>query len=216
MSRQTGVRMKVTRACDYCKKRKIKCDGATQCYQCIRLEKTCTYKAEYARGRDPTLRTLSSQRNEDGPDQDSFQEPTTLPESFQPGAVIYRKIKDSLNQNVDSPLPPEPSIFLLPPIQTARTMLAAFFDSAPRFNFLHRSTVEGWMNDMYTNFYLIREGSSSKTRNAIILMIFASAHSYMDTTQGEDLESRYHITSLFDNKHWRLTASAISKPLRLN
>jgi len=195
MSRQTGIRVKVTRACDYCKKRKIKCDGATQCYQCVRLDKTCQYKAEYARGRDPALRMLSSQRNEDGPDQDSFQEPTTESDALQPGAVLYRKVKDSLSQNTDSPLPPEPSIFLLPPIQTGWTMFAAFFESAPRLNFLHRPTVEAWMNDMYTNFYLIREGSSSKTKNAIIFMIFASAHSYMDTAQGEDLESRYRTYS---------------------
>ncbi|PTB36475.1 uncharacterized protein TrAFT101_010360 [Trichoderma asperellum] len=56
-SRQTSrdvrdsKRMRVTRACDRCKKRKIRCTGLQPCRLCIEANTNCTYDAAYTRGR---------------------------------------------------------------------------------------------------------------------------------------------------------------------
>ncbi|OHF00985.1 fungal specific transcription factor domain-containing protein [Colletotrichum orchidophilum] len=50
-------RVRVTRACDRCKKRKIRCTGIQPCELCIRTESHCTYNASYARGRQPPVAT---------------------------------------------------------------------------------------------------------------------------------------------------------------
>ncbi|CRK23333.1 hypothetical protein BN1708_003627 [Verticillium longisporum] len=48
-------RLRVTRACDRCKKRKIKCNGTQPCEFCVRVKSQCTYDAAYARGRAPDI-----------------------------------------------------------------------------------------------------------------------------------------------------------------
>ncbi|TFB00683.1 hypothetical protein CCMA1212_007333 [Trichoderma ghanense] len=44
-------RMRVTRACDRCKKRKIRCTGLQPCRLCIEANASCTYDAAYTRGK---------------------------------------------------------------------------------------------------------------------------------------------------------------------
>ncbi|KAK1590425.1 uncharacterized protein LY79DRAFT_669886 [Colletotrichum navitas] len=53
-------RIRVTRACDRCKKRKkrkIRCTGIQPCELCLRTDSHCTYNASYARGRQPPSAT---------------------------------------------------------------------------------------------------------------------------------------------------------------
>ena len=50
----SNKRRKVTRACDRCKARKRRCDGAQPCSLCITSQKRCCYETPYKRGR--TLR----------------------------------------------------------------------------------------------------------------------------------------------------------------
>ncbi|ETS78693.1 hypothetical protein PFICI_08546 [Pestalotiopsis fici W106-1] len=55
-------RVRVTRACDRCKRRKVKCDGYQPCNQCSLPGLGCTYEATYSRGHrgsDPKLRNRS-------------------------------------------------------------------------------------------------------------------------------------------------------------
>ncbi|KAL4806730.1 fungal-specific transcription factor domain-containing protein [Aspergillus unguis] len=47
----TTERVRVTRACDRCKRRKIKCNNAQPCQFCIRARARCTFNAAYSRGR---------------------------------------------------------------------------------------------------------------------------------------------------------------------
>ncbi|KAL2212598.1 hypothetical protein CC79DRAFT_1347145 [Sarocladium strictum] len=49
-----GHRRKVSRACDYCKHRKIKCTGTLPCPTCETKGLDCVYDAKYSRGRPPT------------------------------------------------------------------------------------------------------------------------------------------------------------------
>ena len=45
---------KVSRACDNCKRKKIRCDGTLPCKHCAKRNISCAYDAKYARGRPPT------------------------------------------------------------------------------------------------------------------------------------------------------------------
>ncbi|KAI9371725.1 hypothetical protein BJX61DRAFT_534573 [Aspergillus egyptiacus] len=53
--RRSG-RIRVTRACDRCKKRKVRCSGQHPCHVCIEAAATCSYEASYSRGRRPAVR----------------------------------------------------------------------------------------------------------------------------------------------------------------
>ncbi|CEI62208.1 hypothetical protein FVEN_g10293 [Fusarium venenatum] len=53
--KKNGERVRVTRACDGCKKRKIKCNGMQPCKFCIRTRASCTFNSAYARGRLPVI-----------------------------------------------------------------------------------------------------------------------------------------------------------------
>ncbi|KAJ5621141.1 hypothetical protein N7510_005125 [Penicillium lagena] len=58
-----GERVKVTRACDGCKKRKIKCNGTQPCAFCHRTNASCTFTSAYARGRVPAILSVSGVDN---------------------------------------------------------------------------------------------------------------------------------------------------------
>lgn len=45
---------KTTRACDFCKSKKLKCSGSLPCDGCNKRRLTCVYASEYRRGRPPT------------------------------------------------------------------------------------------------------------------------------------------------------------------
>lgn len=45
---------KVSRACDNCKRKKIRCDGMLPCDRCVKRKVDCAYDAKYGRGRPPT------------------------------------------------------------------------------------------------------------------------------------------------------------------
>lgn len=45
---------KVSRACDTCKRKKIRCNGTLPCENCAKRKLSCAYDAKYGRGRPPT------------------------------------------------------------------------------------------------------------------------------------------------------------------
>lgn len=53
--------VKVSRACDFCKLRKSKCNGMIPCDKCVRKGRTCLYDTKYSRGRPPTPPPSASQ-----------------------------------------------------------------------------------------------------------------------------------------------------------
>ncbi|RAQ66266.1 C6 transcription factor [Aspergillus flavus] len=53
---------KVSRACDSCKVKKIRCSGTAPCDHCNRRRLACTYASKYSRGRPPTPPPLSGSR----------------------------------------------------------------------------------------------------------------------------------------------------------
>lgn len=75
-------RVRVTRACDRCKRRKIKCNGTQPCDFCLRAKAQCTFNSSYARGRIPTIPSLAEHEAVDQsetPSTSEFQEePSTV------------------------------------------------------------------------------------------------------------------------------------------
>ena len=51
---------KVTRACDICKAKKVKCSGTQPCDNCARKGCNCLYEALYTRGEPPTVPASSN------------------------------------------------------------------------------------------------------------------------------------------------------------
>ncbi|KAJ5049906.1 hypothetical protein NUH16_008429 [Penicillium rubens] len=45
---------KISRACDTCKRKKIRCDGIIPCSNCAKRKLNCAYDTKYGRGRPPT------------------------------------------------------------------------------------------------------------------------------------------------------------------
>ncbi|SCO38825.1 related to C6 transcription factor [Fusarium fujikuroi] len=53
---------KVSRACDHCKLKKLKCSGTLPCEGCVKRRLDCQYDSLYRRGRPPTPPTVGPQR----------------------------------------------------------------------------------------------------------------------------------------------------------
>ncbi|CAK7237640.1 hypothetical protein SBRCBS47491_010056 [Sporothrix bragantina] len=61
--RRNRNRTRVTRACDRCKTRKIKCNGIQPCSFCSQARAMCTYESAYNRGRLPSVVPAESSSN---------------------------------------------------------------------------------------------------------------------------------------------------------
>lgn len=57
--RRNGERARVTRACDRCKRRKVKCNGVQPCALCVVAKTTCSYDSVYTRGQAPVIEESS-------------------------------------------------------------------------------------------------------------------------------------------------------------
>ncbi|GAB7366421.1 hypothetical protein MBLNU230_g8218t1 [Neophaeotheca triangularis] len=53
--KRTTERARVTRACDRCKRRKVKCDGRQPCQICSKVDASCTFDTTYSRGTAPPI-----------------------------------------------------------------------------------------------------------------------------------------------------------------
>ncbi|KAL5366239.1 fungal-specific transcription factor domain-containing protein [Aspergillus floccosus] len=57
-------RVRVTRACDRCKRRKIKCNNTQPCGFCLRAKARCTFDSAYSRGRNIFIPSVRAHGNE--------------------------------------------------------------------------------------------------------------------------------------------------------
>ncbi|SCO91314.1 uncharacterized protein FRV6_15442 [Fusarium oxysporum] len=55
-SARPNGRIRVTRACDRCKKRKVRCNGQQPCNVCAEARASCSFNATHTRGRRPNVR----------------------------------------------------------------------------------------------------------------------------------------------------------------
>ncbi|XHG09656.1 hypothetical protein AWENTII_012699 [Aspergillus wentii] len=57
--RSSNARIRVTRACDVCKRKKLRCSGTIPCAPCLRSHDCCQYNAGYTRGKLPAIPPLN-------------------------------------------------------------------------------------------------------------------------------------------------------------
>ncbi|OLN97926.1 Activator of stress genes 1 [Colletotrichum chlorophyti] len=281
-------RVRVTRACDRCKKRKIRCTGIQPCELCIRTQSHCTYNASYARGRQPPVATREdvARMDLDGldvsasdsntapgvaaaaaredplmnsivvdvsePVDSDHQDETTImsgsnlviggggsgsvgpgtaeppsrasPEPTQTdlqghyvgpssGVSFLLRVQKRLHQAVsfsqassiftfgDAPLPdfdPSGAFCLLLSKDEATTLLKRYFDFAvPTHRFLHRPTVEGWLEEFYDTMGAMKNQEDAPARRALLFMVFAQAQEYMGTHSREsaNASARYFLAA---------------------
>lgn len=112
---------KVSRACDNCKRKKIRCDGMFPCNKCAKRKVDCAYDAKYGRGRPPTpppsttIRDPQDRSRSDRPHQTS---------TWQQTAPGVHKVSIS---RIQSRASPEVEIE------------GQYFDPTSGLNFLHRA-----------------------------------------------------------------------------
>ena len=132
---------KTSRACDVCKRKKIRCDGALPCKTCAKRKLSCAYTAKYARGRPPTpaqSTLISSTRRTSAPEERSFSvdfgndqfHPTAIPSRTSPEAELEGQ----------------------------------YFDPTSGFNFLHRA----WKKLFSGNGDAVEYGSNDTERRQLL------------------------------------------------
>jgi hypothetical protein len=112
---------KVSRACDICKRKKIRCDGTLPCNNCAKKKISCAYDAKYGRGRPPTpplSTTINEHRNRS---RSGHSHETSI---WQQPAPVSHEVSDS---QIDYRVSPEIEIE------------GQYFDSTSGLNFLHRA-----------------------------------------------------------------------------
>lgn len=112
---------------------------------------------------------------------------------------LHQKVSFSQNSSIftfgDAPLPEfNPSFFILPARSDAEKLVARYFDFAvPTHRFLHRPTVEAWLEEFYENLGVMRQKDGARERTAVLFMVMAQAKDYM-SNQGSspaDTSARY-------------------------
>jgi hypothetical protein len=86
----------------------------------------------------------------------------------------------------DAPLPGfDPSFFVLPPRDEAQRLVDRYFDFAvPTHRFLHRPTVNAWLDEFYETMGTMRSEEDTPARTALLLMVFAQAREYTQSSSG--------------------------------
>lgn len=68
---------------------------------------------------------------------------------------------------------------ILPPRSEAKALVARYFEfAAATRRFLHRGTVEEWLQEQYKTRSLMRDQSDARSRTALLFMVFAHAENY--------------------------------------
>ncbi|KAI1498282.1 hypothetical protein F5X99DRAFT_394186 [Biscogniauxia marginata] len=91
----------------------------------------------------------------------------------------------------DLPLPePEGSFFILPPKAEAQELLGRYFDfSVATHRFLHRKTMELWLDELYETSGKMRTREGARSRTALIFMMFAQATQFSRASDSQDPDS---------------------------
>jgi galactonate dehydratase len=158
--------------------------------------------AERAQVQLPTVEYVDSRvqssRNSPEPSQTDLQGHYVGPSS---GVSFLLRVQKKLHQKVsfahnssiftfgDAPLPEfDPSFFVLPPKADAQKLVARYFEFAvATHRFLHRPTVEAWLEEFYENLGVMRDRVGAKEKTALLFMVFAQAKKYMPDAVGSNV-----------------------------
>ncbi|KAI1340164.1 fungal-specific transcription factor domain-containing protein [Xylariaceae sp. FL0016] len=110
----------------------------------------------------------------------------------------------------DLPLPEFDQTFvILPPKPEAEAMLRRYFEFAvATHRFLHRPTVESWLEELYETHGTMRDLESARSRIAVVFMVFAHAASYRESADMGDsaAEAAYASARFFSVAEHQLAA----------
>lgn len=86
----------------------------------------------------------------------------------------------------DLPLPQfDPRFLILPPRSEADSLLCRYFEFASATHrFLHRPTVETWLQELYDTHGTMQEQSAARSRTAVLFMVFAHAENFPKSKAG--------------------------------
>jgi hypothetical protein len=114
----------------------------------------------------------------------------------------------------DSPLPEfDSSFFVLPPKERARELVARYFDFAvPTHRYLHKPTVEEWVEELYGNLGTLKDRGGERGKRAVTFMVFAQASEYMiKDEESQDVDCRYVFLNIKQNSWLTVVVPDISK-----
>lgn len=97
----------------------------------------------------------------------------------------------------DAPLPePDAASCLLMSREEGQELLGRYFDFAvPTHRFLHRPTVEQWLEEFFSTKGVMRDQEDASARKAVLFMVFAQAQVYLpECSPGED-SARYFLAA---------------------
>jgi len=113
-------------------------------------------------------------------------------------ASLYERTQNNLNKRAfsqenpvsaygDPPLQEFDTSFLfLPSKDKAHALVTKYFDVVSATNrILHRPTVETWTCELFSDTRSIQTGSEKNSQRAVVLMVFALMHRYMDGERSE-------------------------------
>lgn len=132
---------KVSRACDLCKIKKIRCTGTLPCANCTKRRLTCAYVSKYVRGRPPTPPPLATQN----PVSNSTISDACQPPETQEGRSGCSSRSDSLSALISNDMNNgrgNPSSFDEPAPSRGSPELeieGQYFDPSSGLAFLHRA-----------------------------------------------------------------------------
>lgn len=90
----------------------------------------------------------------------------------------------------DAPLPNfDTSFFEIPLHAEAVSLMKTYFDFAfPTHRFLHRPTVEGWLDDFYNRRKQVNVPPGTRERNSLVLIMLAHAKLYSKNDSEDDMD----------------------------
>ncbi|EGX88202.1 C6 transcription factor, putative [Cordyceps militaris CM01] len=124
---------KVSRACDYCKLKKLRCTGNVPCEVCAKKRLHCLYDAQYRRGRPPT-----PQAGETTVRHHATQTPPAGGVSSQSDIAVERTGPEPGGEFSNASVGEGPQSRASPELETAE-LEGQFFDLNSNFAFLHRA-----------------------------------------------------------------------------
>ncbi|PLB47725.1 hypothetical protein P170DRAFT_196095 [Aspergillus steynii IBT 23096] len=156
---------KISRACDTCKRKKVRCDGTLPCSNCTRRKTNCAYDAKYGRGRPPTPPSATAEQWQEGLRRDHSND-LGVSQQRHYSATTDQRHEESLNRDHSNTLcvwqPPPPIVreasgshihSCASPEQEAE---GQYFDPTSGLNFLHRA---------WKKLLMQKDGSSSHDSN---------------------------------------------------
>lgn len=114
---------------------------------------------------------------------------------------LHEKTSFSQNSSIftfgDAPLPEtDPSVFVMPPKPDAQALLTRYFEfGVPTHRFLHRPTMEMWLEEFYETKGMMKDKRYAPCRTALLFMTFAQAREYTADTSGLDPSFRYFLAA---------------------